>query len=246
MTHTDTSSVMVVLSGGQDSATCLLVAKRQYRHVHAITFDYGQRHRREIDCAKKIAELVGVDSHTVVDVRGLLLSRSPLVDKNATLETYNSYDEMDKVIGNRIELTFVPLRNPLFLLVAANHALARNCYTLMTGVCAMDNANYPDCTQAFLETCELLIEESLGMLRPDYDGTSFTVRAPLLHKTKAETVLLADQSGALGYAVMANTHTCYAGEYPPCGKCHSCVLRAEGFREAGLPDPLVAKSPIRR
>lgn len=234
-------SVMVVLSGGQDSVTCLLEAKKRYEIVHAISFDYGQRHRRELVSAIEVAAHVGVDSHQVVPAVGLLRSRGPLLNPRAELETYTDYASMDKVIGNRIEHTFVPLRNPFFLLVAANYALEKGCFTLMTGVCASDNANYPDCTPDFILDMEIMVREALGMHRKDYEGEQFYIDAPLIGLDKAGIVLLAMQHGELAKEALALSHTCYAGEFPPCGKCHSCVLRAEGFKQAGVEDPLVKR-----
>lgn len=242
------SSVMVVLSGGQDSTTCLLEAKRQYETVHAITFDYGQRHKIEIQSAVNVAALVGVDSHEVVNVAGLLRSTSPLTSDTA-LETYTSFEQMDGVIGNRVELTFVPLRNPFFLIVAANYALAKGCHTLMTGVCGQDNANYPDCTYFFIRSIKHMINAALGVLDPDTNWPrrgveEFKIETPLLHLTKAETVRLAMSHGALGCQAIALSHTCYAGVFPPCGVCHACTLRAEGFRVAGVADPLAERGEM--
>lgn len=237
------SKFLVVLSGGQDSATCLLWALRQagYRPdaVRAISFDYGQRHRVELEAAANICRFVGV-AHEVVGVEGLLRSTSPLLDKDTLLETYTDPASMEAIIGNRVELTFVPLRNPFFLMVAANYAVAAGCDTLVTGVCAMDNANYPDCTPDFVEAIAFTINEALGRHRDDYTGPMFAIAAPLLYKTKAQTVELAMKL-PMGREVMALTHTCYAGEVPPCGKCHACVLRADGFAKAGVPDPLVER-----
>jgi 7-cyano-7-deazaguanine synthase len=235
-------SALVVLSGGQDSTTCLLDAMKNYDEVHTIAFDYGQRHRRELECAARISQICGSASHEVVDAAGMLKSMSPLTNPAVQLETYTDHDSMAETIGYRIEKTFVPLRNPFFLLVAANHALAKDCYTLITGVCQGDNANYPDCTASFLLRMEEMIHEALGMNRADYAGRLLNIEAPLLFLSKADTVRLADTHGALGYAAIAASHTCYAGEYPPCGVCHSCVLRAEGFKQAGLPDPLIIES----
>lgn len=237
---------LVVLSGGQDSTTCLLWAKPRYEEVHAITFDYGQKHRIEIMAAQKIAQLVGVKSHVIVDVRGTMKGRSPLIDPNASLEQYNDFQQMDKTIGDRVELTFVPLRNLLFLTIAANHALSIDCYDVVTGVCQMDNANYPDCTKDFIVSAHFAIAEALGMHRDDYvraSGPQIDIVTPLIELTKAETVALAfKEAGAdLARLALAESHTCYAGQVPPCGKCHACVLRAEGFRQAGIPDPLVEK-----
>jgi 7-cyano-7-deazaguanine synthase len=236
-------SALVVLSGGQDSTTCLLWAKARFDEVHAITFDYGQKHRVEIAAAGKVAQMVGVASHRVIDVRGLLLGRSPLIDPSVPLETYADHDSMEQTIGGRVELTFVPLRNMLFAVIAANAALALDCYDIVLGVCAMDNANYPDCTEAFVNRTEQTIREALGMLRADYSRSGkplMRILTPLLFKTKDETVLLAAEHEGWR-EVMAQSHTCYAGEVPPCGKCHACILRAKGFADAGIPDPLVER-----
>lgn len=234
------TTAMVVLSGGQDSTTCLLWAKQKYETVHAISFDYGQRHRIELAAAQAVAAIVGTDTHEIVDVRGLLQSRSPLTDPNAPLETYTDYQSMDDTIGDRVELTFVPLRNPFFLLVAANHALQRDCYTLVTGVCQADNANYPDCTSDFIADMQAMINTALGLKANDLSSPFVTIETPLMDFSKAQTVDLA-LSYDLGRLALAYTHTCYAGAAPPCGVCHACMLRAEGFRTAGVPDPLVQR-----
>jgi 7-cyano-7-deazaguanine synthase len=225
---------MVVLSGGQDSTTCLYWAKAVFKEVHAVTFDYGQRHALELDAARTVARMAGVASHEVVEVPGVLRSRSPLTDPNVELETYSDFESMDAIIGDRVELTFVPMRNAFFLTLAANLALARDCYDLVTGVCQQDNANYPDCRQAFIEAQESTINEALGI-------DTFRVHAPLMSLSKAEIVRFAQQIPGCMDA-MAYSHTCYAGQFPPCGECHSCVLRAHGFAQAGVSDPLVVRA----
>jgi len=234
---------LVILSGGQDSTTCLLWAKEHYEKVHALTFDYGQKHRVEIDAASCIASMVGVDSHRIMNVAGTLRGRSPLINPHEPLETYKDFRQMEDTIQSRVELTFVPLRNMLFLVLAANYGLSLDCYDLVTGVCAMDNANYPDCTDQFISATTFAMQEALGMNRADYikaDHPQLRVLTPLISLTKAETVKLA--STFPGWErVMGMSHTCYAGETPPCGRCHACVLRAEGFRQAGVPDPLVER-----
>jgi 7-cyano-7-deazaguanine synthase len=235
--------VLVVLSGGQDSTTCLLWAKQRYKEVFAVTFDYGQKHRVEIDAATCIASMVGVDLHRIINVSGTLRGRSPLINPHAELETYSDFNQMEGVIKDRVELTFVPLRNMLFLVLAANFALSLDCYDIVTGVCQMDNANYPDCTEDFVCATTFAMQEALGMNREDYikaDRPQLRVLTPLIALTKAETVKLASTFPDWE-RVMSMSHTCYAGETPPCGKCHACVLRAEGFRQAGIPDPLVER-----
>lgn len=224
---------MVVLSGGQDSTTCLYWAKQFFDEIHAVTFDYGQRHAREVAAAVRIAAMAGVESHDVLRVSNLLCSRSPLVDHAAPLETYRDFDSMDTIIGDRVELTFVPMRNAFFLTLAANHALARDCFALVTGVCESDNANYPDCRESFIRMQEATINAALGI-------GDFTIETPLMHMSKSDSVRMAlALPGCM--AALAQSHTCYAGESPPCGKCHACVLRAHGFDEAGVPDPLVER-----
>jgi len=228
------NKAMVVLSGGQDSTTALFWAKSRFDEVHAITFDYGQRHSIEIQAAHNIAKRAGVKSWELLGLHGLMRSRSPLVDLNAELETYESFEQMEQTIGDRVELTFVPMRNALFLTIAANHAVSRDCFDLVTGVCQMDNANYPDCRGDFIYAQELAIKTALGI-------SNFLIHAPLLQLTKAQSVELAsDLPGCM--EALAYSHTCYAGKFPPCGVCHACVLRAEGFRLAGKDDPLLVRA----
>lgn len=231
---TANASALVVLSGGQDSTTCLFWAKQRFAEVHAITFDYGQRHRIEIDAAIRVAELANVATHRIVNVRGLMESTSPLVDHSTELERYDSFEQMDEVIGDRVELTFVPMRNAFFLTLAANRALALKCRNLVTGVCQQDNANYPDCRESFVRLQQHTINSALGI-------TDFVIHAPLMHLSKAESVKLAMETpGAM--EALAYSHTCYSGEFPPCGSCHACVLRAHGFEQAQVPDPLVMRA----
>lgn len=229
---------LVILSGGQDSTTCLFWAKQHFDEVHAITFDYGQRHAREIESASKVAELAGVVSHEIVPVPECLVSLSPLTSPNP-LETYSDFDQMDATIGDRRELTFVPMRNALFLTIAANRAEALGISTLVTGVCQMDNANYDDCRETFIYAAEDYINKALGH---DHRGTApIKILTPLLHLSKSESVHFAmSLPGAM--EGLAYSHTCYAGEYPPCGECHACVLRAHGFEEAGVTDPLIERA----
>ena len=228
------SKAMVVLSGGQDSTTCLFWAKEKFDEVHAISFNYGQKHSLELESAKKVADMANVNSYQVVNMPNILKGRSPLTNPNIKLETYTNYDEMDKIIGNRVELTFVPMRNAFFLTLAANYALEKDCFNLVTGVCQGDNANYPDCRQSFITQQEKTINEALGI-------TNFIIYAPLMDLSKAQIVQLANKLNGCIEAI-AYSHTCYMGVYPPCGKCHSCVLRAYGFNQAGIADPLIERA----
>ncbi len=225
---------LVVLSGGQDSTTCLFWAKRNFKEVHAITFDYGQRHAIEIEAARTVAHMAGVASHEVVSVPNCLRSSSPLLDYDNELERYENFQQMDKVIGDRVELTFVPMRNTLFLTIAANYALALGAKDLVTGVCQQDNANYPDCTNDFIEAITRAFNVSLG-------GQHIIIHTPLISMSKAESIALAKVLPGCMEA-LAYSHTSYDGKYPPIDMNHSNVLRAQGFLEANEADPLVLRA----
>lgn len=228
---------LVILSGGQDSTTCLFWAKTQYGIVHALTFDYGQRHRREIDAARKVAEMAGVASHEVLELGPVLKGRSPLTDPSQPLETYTDYKSMDKIIGDRVELTFVPMRNDLFLSLAANRAAVLEAWYMVAGVCQQDNANYPDCRQEFITVREQSINLALGLTGKPY----LSIVTPLMDLSKAQSIALAKTLPGCMDA-LAYSHTAYDGSYPPVGHDHASTLRAQGFVEAGEPDPLVVRA----
>lgn len=233
------SKALVILSGGQDSTTCLFWAKKHFDEVHAITFDYGQRHRIEITAALEVAKLAGVVSHEIVTVPNILISSSPLTSPNG-LEQYENPEQMEAVIGDRRETTFVPMRNALFLTIAANRAEALGIPNLVTGVCQMDNANYDDCREVFIAAADMYINTALGH---DHRGTPrIYIHTPLMRLTKAETVWLMRDLGPDAWGALAYTHTSYDGKYPPTDMNHANVLRADGFVKAGLPDPLVLRA----
>jgi 7-cyano-7-deazaguanine synthase len=226
---------LVVLSGGQDSTTCLFWAKLKFDEVHAISFDYGQRHAIELDAARRVANFAKVASHEVVSLQNCLVSTSPLTSANV-LEQYENFEQMDKIIGDRVELTFVPMRNMLFLTVAVNRAIALGCEAIVTGICEADNANYPDCTEDFRDAFEMASNASLGS-----DENWIAVLAPFIYSSKAAMVRVARELPGC-WEALAYSHTSYDGKYPPTDMNHSNVLRARGFEEAGLPDPLVLRA----
>lgn len=223
------SKALVILSGGQDSTTCAAIACQQFDEVHAVTFNYGQRHSIEIESAITIAQMLNLESHEIVEMGRVLTGSSPLVSDRPV----GQYQSPDELPGG-IEPTFVHGRNLLFLTIAANRAAALGITDLFTGVCEEDFGGYPDCRQSFIDLAAKAIGDGFYG-KPD----AFVIHTPLMRLTKAQSVLLAcDVMGDRFNAIMGATHTCYNGVKGGCGKCHACILRDKGFREAGIDDPL--------
>jgi 7-cyano-7-deazaguanine synthase len=213
------TTALVILSGGQDSTTALFWAKQQFDAVEAITFDYGQRHKIEIESAKKVAEIAGVP-HKIVKVTALeQLADNAMINNNEIV--------INKITG--LPTTFVPGRNLIFVTLAAGYAYGKGIKDLILGVSQVDYSGYPDCRRETIKSLEQTI--SLGM------DTKFKIHTPLIDIDKKGTVLMAKELGVLD--VMKYTHTCYKGNQPPCGECPACKLRAKGFFEAGINDPIL-------
>lgn len=218
-------NALVLLSGGQDSTTCLYWAMDRFgaAAVTAISFDYGQRHRVELECAAAIAGSAGV-AHVMLPINTFgALGGDALTDSEVAVAASPDF-------ATGLPNTFVPGRNIIFLTYAAAYAYRHDIHDIVIGVAQTDYSGYPDCREPAIRA----IEETLRL------GMEFdvTVHTPLMHRSKKETVELAQRVGAL--AAMALTHTCYNGERPPCGTCPACELRAKGFAEAGVDDPLLA------
>lgn len=208
---------VVVFSGGQDSTTCLIQAVRQYDEVHCVTFDYGQRHRAEIDVARKLAHELGAIAHKVLDVALLNeLAASSLTRDNIPLPDYQP-------AASGVPDTFVPGRNILFLTLAAIYAWQVGAQTVITGVCETDFSGYPDCRDEFVKALNHAV--NLGMAKDIHFAT------PLMWLNKAETWALADYWGKLPL-VRDETLTCYAGvKGAGCGRCAACHLRNNGLKQ---------------
>lgn len=225
---------VVVFSGGQDSTTCLYWALQKGYDVTALTINYGQRHAREIEAAKKIAQMAEVP-HEVINVGPVLRGTSPLVSGNQ-LEQYKDHHSLP----GGLEKTFVPMRNQFFLTLAANYAYTIGCSTLVTGVCQEDFGGYPDCRRNFINALEQAC--SLGTFTGEPDTLpALNILTPLMYLTKAQSVEMAEELEGC-YAALAYSHTAYDGAYPPIGKDHATLLRAKGFEEAMTPDPLVLRA----
>lgn len=224
MTPTN-DKALVLLSGGQDSTTCLYWALDRFGpgNVATLSFDYGQRHRIELDCAKAIAIDAGV-SNTILPVDTF----AALGGDALTEAAIDVADGVDDETG--LPNTFVPGRNLVFLTYAAAYAWQHNTDNIVTGVAQTDYSGYPDCREDTIAALQAAIR--LGM------ESNVVLHTPLMHLSKQQTVELARDLGAL--EAMALTHTCYNGQRPPCGTCAACELRAKGFAEAGVEDPLIA------
>ena len=215
-------TALILLSGGQDSATALFWAKKKFASVEAVSFDYGQRHRRELKSAKKIGALAKV-KQTIISLKEFSqIKNSALTDIKINI---NSQDKQNK----KLPASFVPGRNILFLTAAAALAYTKKIRNIVIGISQVDYSGYPDCRGPFIKAMQKSL--SLGM---EFPVKIFT---PLINLDKKQTVLLAKTLGVLD--IMKYTHTCYMGTKTPCGKCPACVLRAKGFKEAGIKDPLV-------
>ncbi len=218
------ATALVVLSGGQDSTTCLYWAIDRFgrENVSSLTFDYGQRHRIELDCARQIAEFADVP-HVVLPIDTFAALGGDALT-NADIPVASGVNEKTGLPN-----TFVPGRNLIFMTFAAAFAYPRGMTHLVTGVAQTDYSGYPDCREETMSSLQSAI--CLGM------EAQIQIDTPLMHLSKKQTVELAIKLGAL--PAMALTHSCYEGQRPPCGVCPACELRARGFEEAGVQDPLV-------
>lgn len=230
-----THKALVVLSGGQDSTTCLFWARDRYASVEAITFNYGQRHSRELEAARIVAAMADVPQHTL-DIGPILRGASPLVNPSSELEQYADAASLP----GGLEKTFVPGRNALFLVLAANYAYTIGALDIITGVSSEDYGGYPDCRPAFINGMAHALRMGLAVDNED-PWQQMGIRTPLMYLSKAETVRLARELPGC-WEALAFSHTAYDGAYPPLGHDHATLLRAKGFEEAGYPDPLVLRA----
>jgi 7-cyano-7-deazaguanine synthase len=213
---------IVLLSGGQDSATCLAIAVNEYADIHCVCFDYGQRHQIEMESSQQLAKLAGA-TFQCVDLRFMSgLSNSALIHADQPI--------LDA--PGELPSTFVPGRNALFLTVAAMIAHQKQSDVIYTGVCQTDFSGYPDCREEFVASQKTTINLAME--------TDIQIKTPLMHLTKAQTVIKMNELGRLDW--YKETHTCYEGTRPACGKCPACHLRLKGFRDANIADPLAYQS----
>jgi 7-cyano-7-deazaguanine synthase len=215
---------LVLLSGGQDSATCLLLALEEHTEVECISFYYGQKHEIELQSGEDICELLQL-KRSVVDCLVLQdLANSQLFGSFPGTEVFG----VDPI--TKLPSSFVPGRNLLFLTLAAIHAYTRRIHTIYGGMCQTDYSGYPDCRTNTIKALELALNYGLDYL--------LEIKTPLMNITKAQSILVIKDLPNFK-PVMELTHTCYNGMRPPCQTCPACILRAKGFEEANIKDPLL-------
>ena len=227
---------VVLLSGGLDSATCFAIARRDGHEVHALSIDYGQRQRAELEAARRIAKSLGAASHRVVAVDLRAIGGSALTDAAIAVPKDRSAAEM----GGDIPSSYVPARNTILLGLATGLAEVVDADAIYLGINAVDYSGYPDCRPEFLEAFRAVA--GLGTRR-GAEGRSVAFLAPLLRSSKAEIVRLARELGV----PMAETLSCYdplpprsaGGTAVHCGRCDACQLRRRGFADAGVADPTI-------
>lgn len=217
---------VVLLSGGLDSSTTLGIADDEGYAVYALTFTYGQKHEREIESAKKLADYYDVEEHKMIEIPLEEISKSSLLKEGEDIP-----DISDEQIGEEIPSTYVPARNIILLSFALSYAESIDAETILIGANAVDYSGYPDCRPEFYDAFQEAAEKGT---KRGVEGEPIEIRYPLIALTKAEIIKKAqDLDVPLKY-----TWSCYKGGEKACGRCDSCKLRLKGFQEAGSEDPI--------
>lgn len=214
---------VILLSGGLDSATVLAMARAEGYACYTMSFDYGQRHRAELQAAERVARQLGAVEHKVVGIDLNGIGGSALTDASIAVP---------ETPGEGIPVTYVPARNTLFLSLALGWAEVLGARDIFIGVNAVDYSGYPDCRPEFIDAFERLANLAT---KAGVEGEGFRIRAPLQYLSKAEII----QAGIARGVDFALTVSCYQADADgrACGRCDSCRLRAEGFASAGIADP---------
>jgi 7-cyano-7-deazaguanine synthase len=224
---------VALASGGLDSSTAIALARRQGFEIYALSFDYGQRHRCEIDAARRVLQSLGIMHHVIAGIDLRMFGGSALTD-DIDVPKQRDPDSMP----SEIPVTYVPARNTVFLSFALAWCEVLNAQDIFIGVNAVDYSGYPDCRPEFLKAFERLANLAT---KAGVEGKSrFKIHAPLLHMTKVQIIQAGIEAG-VDYSL---THSCYdpTVDGRACGACDSCILRRRGFEAAGIPDPTIYKS----
>ena len=221
------AEAIVLLSGGLDSSTVLALAKERGYDVVALTFDYGQKHKRELNSSRKLARHFKAKEHIIVPLSLGELLRSSLTRESMSIPENRTEEE----ISSGVPSTYVPSRNIIFLSIAASIAESRGAEAIFIAANSVDFSGYPDCTAEFMSAFQRTLDVGTKAGR---EGRGIRIEAPILTKSKGDIV-----REAIRLKVpMEDTWSCYKGGVKACGKCDSCLLRLRGFSEAGIRDPL--------
>jgi 7-cyano-7-deazaguanine synthase len=214
---------VVLVSGGLDSSTVLALALQQGYRCYTLSFDYGQRHRSELEAAKRVSELMKVEEHKIVRLDLGTIGGSALTDTTIDVPEQETAG---------IPVTYVPARNTVFLSIALGWAEVLEADTIFLGVNAVDYSGYPDCRPEYISSFEAMANLAT---RAGVEGNKLSIQAPLMDMTKGE-IISAGTSLGVDYS---QTVSCYQASMDglACGKCDSCRLRIEGFNQAGISDP---------
>lgn len=220
----NTKKAVILLSGGQDSSTCLALAKAEGFECYALSISYGQNHSVELEAAKTVASKMGVKEHKIITINLSDFGGSALTDDNIEIPDYTG--------DGKIPTTYVPARNTIFLSLALGYAEVINADTIYIGCCLEDYSAYVDCRPEFINAYQAMANFATAV---GVEGNGIKIVAPLLHLSKAETIKLGLEVG-VDYGL---TITCYRANEKgqACGSCTSCTLRKNGFKAAGVSDP---------
>jgi len=219
---------VVLLSGGLDSAVTLWQAKSQGYELYTLSFNYGQKHNRELNAAARLSTLAGVKEHRIVNLNLDQWGGSSLTDKTMEIEDGD-------INRTDIPITYVPARNMVFLSIAASFAEAIEARHIFIGVSEVDYSGYVDCRQEFIEAMEVAINK--GTVMGAAHNKPITIHAPFIHKTKTQEIIMGVELGV----PFEETWSCYRGGAYPCGTCDSCLLREKAFKDAGIKDSALIK-----
>ena len=223
---------IVLLSGGLDSTVCMAVAREQGFEPLPISFNYQQRHAREVECARQVADFYKVNRHLVVDTNMAAIGGSALTDASVVVPSGD-------VTRHDIPVTYVPARNLIFLSYALGYAEVTGADHIFIGVNTLDYSGYPDCRPEFIQLFQQLADYSTKASVAD--GRKIKIETPLIQLSKKQIVEL----GVKLAAPLELTTSCYRGGEVACGTCDSCLLRLKGFAEAGLTDPIAYSEGVR-
>ena len=225
---TESKKAVVLSSGGVDSTTLMAIAKEEGYEIYSLSFNYGQRHSCELEAAKKVARVLGVQEHRIIDIDLEKIGGSALTDE-IDVPKARSESEMKK----KIPVTYVPARNTIFLSYALAWAEVLGASDIYIGVNAIDYSGYPDCRPEYIKAFENMA--NLAIKAAVEGKMKIHIRTPLIRMTKAEIIRRGVGLG-VDYRL---THSCYdpSPDGKACGQCDSCLIRKKGFREAGMTDP---------